>query len=374
MLSAVDSPFAPAAANCRRRFRNPSQAVVLLALLAVGFGCARPGPDPITWDGARAALNRARAELRPVDPQAAEEIERLVADAERATATERAAPVWRREPGSGAAAWLRAVESARRNLKEVRALRAAQAQRLEQLLERAEVRIAAAGSRIGLSGMSGHDAGQVAAGRTHVETARRLAEHGDYPAAIDHAAEALNLAAELDASWNRNHVRFSDPSLLAMWRGQAEAAIDESRRSKSAAIVIDKLRRKVYLYKSGRRVAQFDAELGANGLERKRYSGDRATPEGRYRITVKKAGRATKYYLALLIDYPNAEDQRRYRQGKANGSIPRRAGIGGLIEIHGGGGSGRDWTDGCIALTNEDMDRLYPQVQKGTSVTIVGTL
>ena len=342
--------------------------------LAAGVGCAAPGPDPITWDGARAALGRAVNELRPVDPQAAEEIERMVASAERATAAERAAPPWRREPGSGAAAWLKATETARRNLKEVRALRAAQAERLAQLLDRAEARIAAASRRIGRSGMSGHDAGQVAAGRTHVATAKRLAAQGDYPAAIDHAAEALTLAAELDASWNRNHVRFSDPSLLAMWRGQAEAAIDESRRTKSAAIVVDKLRRKVYLYKSGRRVARFDAELGSNGLERKRYSGDQATPEGRYRVTVKKSRGATKYYLALLIDYPNAEDQRRFRQGKANGSIPKRAGIGGLIEIHGGGGSGRDWTDGCIALTNEDMDRLFPQVQKGTSVTIVGTL
>lgn len=373
MLSSVDHSFAPAAAICRRRFRTASQVLVMLAV-AIGAGCAAPGPDPITWDGARAALGRAVGELRPVDPQAAEEIERLVASAERATAAERAAPPWRREPGSGAAAWLKATEAARRNLKEVRALRAIQAARLEQLLERAEVRIAAASRRIGRSGMSGRDAGQVAAGRTHVATARRLAAQGDYSAAIDHAADALNLAAELDASWNRNHVRFSDASLLAMWRGQAEAAINESRRTKSAAIVVDKLRRKVSLYKSGRKVAQFDAEFGSNGLERKRYSGDRATPEGRYRITVKKSRGATKYYLALLIDYPNAEDQRRFRQGKANGSIPKRAGIGGLIEIHGGGGSGRDWTDGCIALTNEDMDRLFPQVQNGTSVTIVGTL
>jgi hypothetical protein len=288
MLSSVDHILAPAAAICRRRFRTPLQVPVML-VLAVGAGCAAPGPDPITWDGTRAALRRAVDELRPVDPQAAEEIERLVASAERATAVERAAPPWRREPGSGAAAWLKATESARRNLKEVRALRASQAERLGQLLERAEQRIAAASRRIGRSGMSGRDAGQVAAGRTHVATARRLAAQGDYSAAIDHAADALTLAAELDASWNRNHVRFSDPSLLAMWRGQAEAAINESRRTKSAAIVIDKLRRKVSLYKSGHRVAQFDAELGSNGLERKRYSGDRATPEGRYRITAKKS-------------------------------------------------------------------------------------
>jgi len=373
MLRAVDQVLMPAAACCRRLFRTPSQALVMIAL-AAGLGCADPGPAPYEWIGVRRALGRAVVELRPVDPEAAEEVQRLVASAEVATAAEYAAPPWRRDPGRGAAAWLRAATTARKNLKEVRALRAVQAQRLEALLERAETRIAVASRRIGKSGMSARDAGNVAAGRTHVETARRLGAHGEYPAAIGHAAEALTLAAELDASWNRNHVRFSDPSLLALWRGQAQAAIDESRRSRTSAIVVDKLHRRVYLYKSGRRVAYYDAELGGNGLERKLHSGDRATPEGRYRVTVKKSGRATKYYLALLVDYPNAEDYRRYRQGVANGSVPRRAGIGGLIEIHGGGGVGRDWTDGCIALTNEDMDRLYPQVQKGTSVTIVGTL
>ncbi len=118
----------------------------------------------------------------------------------------------------------------------------------------------------------------------------------------------------------------------------------------------------------------FAAELGGNGLERKLHTGDRATPEGRYKVTVKKAGGATKYYLALLIDYPNAADLRRYRAAEAGGDVRRGTGAGSLIEIHGHGGSGRDWTDGCVALTNEDMDRLYPKVRVGTPVTIVGTL
>jgi hypothetical protein len=306
MLSAVDHSFAPAAAICRRRFRNPSQAFMALAL-AAGLGCAAPG-RPHHWDGARAALNRVRR-AASVDPQAARRSS-VARSAERATAIERpptGVPTRACAPGCG-------TESARR-LKEVRALPAARVEHARA----AEVR-----SRQPAAGSAGRDErSRCRPGRRradHVETARRLAD-GDYPAAIDHAAEALNLAAGLDASWNRNHVRFSDSSLIAMWRGQAEAAIDESRRSTSAAIVIDKLRRKVSLYKSGRRVAQFDAELGSNGLERKRYSGDRATPEGRYRITVKKAGRATKYYLALLIDYPNAgpaapaRQQGRFRSG-----------------------------------------------------------
>jgi L,D-peptidoglycan transpeptidase YkuD (ErfK/YbiS/YcfS/YnhG family) len=346
--------------------------LTLVALIALG--CTAPPPDPSQWDGARMALGRAVRELRPVDAAAAEEVERLVADAERATAAEAAAPPWRRDPGRGAAAWNRAARTARGCLAEVRTLRGLQARRLEQLLISAESRIDAAGNRIGRSGVSGRNAGQVAAGRTHVATARKLAAHGEYSAALDHATQALAVAAELDAAWSRNHERFSDPTLVALWRGIADATVQDSRRTGSTAIVVDKLHRRVLLYRAGRRVAQFDAELGANGLERKRFSGDRATPEGRYRVSVKKSGGATKYYLALLIDYPNSDDQRRYREGIADGSIPPKVGIGGLIEIHGGGGSGRDWTDGCVALTNEDMDRLFPQVRVGTPVTIVGTL
>jgi len=55
------------------------------------------------------------------------------------------------------------------------------------------------------------------------------------------------------------------------------------------------------------------------------------------------------------------------------GNIPRR-GIGNLIEIHGDGGKGINWTDGCVALTNSDMDKLYGLVGVGTPVTIVGSL
>jgi lipoprotein-anchoring transpeptidase ErfK/SrfK len=54
--------------------------------------------------------------------------------------------------------------------------------------------------------------------------------------------------------------------------------------------------------------------------------------------------------------------------------VPDGTGPGSLIEIHGHGGTGRDWTDGCVALSNEDMDQLFSRVRVGTPVTIVGTL
>ena len=58
---------------------------------------------------------------------------------------------------------------------------------------------------------------------------------------------------------------------------------------------------------------------------------------------------------------------------KRDGRLPRGAGIGSLIEIHGDGGRGEDWTSGCVALENHDMDRLFARVSVGTPVTIIGS-
>jgi hypothetical protein len=75
-----------------------------------------------------------------------------------------------------------------------------------------------------------------------------------------------------------------------------------------------------------------------------------------------------------LLDYPNKDDIRRFSQDKSNGTLPGSADIGGHIEIHGEGGRGNDWTDGCIALNNRDMDILYNLTAEGARVTIVGSL
>ena len=345
-----------------------------MAVALTAVACSPPPPEPSRWDGFRAALNRAIRELRPANPEAAAEVERLVTEAEIITARELVVAFWRRDPGRTEAAWSRAALTAGRGLAAVRAERAGKADRLASLLAHAEARIAAAEDRIGLAGVDGRHAGDTASARYHVTTARKLADGGEFASALSHAEEALVLAAGLDDSWSRSIGRFSDPTLLALWRAQAAETIDESRRTGNSAIIVDKLRRRLTLYQGGRESVVFAAELGGNGLERKLHTGDRATPEGRYRITVKKSGGATKYYLALLIDYPNAADLRRYRAAEDGGKVPHGTGAGSLIEVHGHGGTGRDWTDGCVALSNEDMDRLFSEVGVGTPVTIVGTL
>jgi len=76
--------------------------------------------------------------------------------------------------------------------------------------------------------------------------------------------------------------------------------------------------------------------------------------------------------MALLLDYPNAEDRRRFDEARRAGRVARNASLGGLIEIHGEGGRGRDWTKGCVALSNVEIQDLYSRVAVGTPVTIVG--
>jgi murein L,D-transpeptidase YafK len=99
-----------------------------------------------------------------------------------------------------------------------------------------------------------------------------------------------------------------------------------------------------------------------------------ATPEGMYKITQKFDGSKTKYYKALLLDYPNEEDKEKFRSEIQHGSLPASAKIGGLIEIHGNGGKGIDWTEGCIALTDTEMDVIFKIAKVGTPVTIIGSM
>lgn len=161
-------------------------------------------------------------------------------------------------------------------------------------------------------------------------------------------------------------------SSLPSWKRWVDETINWSRVNDASAIIVDKFAHKCYVYNNGKLVREFEAELGPNWIGDKNYRGDKATPEGKYHVTKLKTGKNTIYYKALLINYPNDEDKERYRKNVRSGRIPNR-GPGNLIEIHGGGGKGVNWTDGCVALTNDDMDKLWRYVSVGTPVTIVGS-
>jgi L,D-peptidoglycan transpeptidase YkuD (ErfK/YbiS/YcfS/YnhG family) len=152
-------------------------------------------------------------------------------------------------------------------------------------------------------------------------------------------------------------------------RRWAAETISHSKATGTAAIIVDKSKHRLYVITAGKVVNSYPCELGYNSGHQKRLSGDGATPEGQYKVTEVK--RRSKYYRALLLNYPNEADRVRFRQNKKEGVIPAYARIGGLIEIHGHGGQGKDWTEGCVAVADNVMDKLLQITGNGTRVTIV---
>jgi murein L,D-transpeptidase YafK len=124
------------------------------------------------------------------------------------------------------------------------------------------------------------------------------------------------------------------------------------------------------LLAEGRVVREFNVALGANPKGHKMQAGDERPPEGVYRLDYKNPGSA--FYKAIHISYPNARD---VASAKSRGVSP-----GGQIMIHGQKNglewlallSQRfDWTNGCIALANEDMDIVWERVKVGTPIEIL---
>jgi murein L,D-transpeptidase YafK len=161
---------------------------------------------------------------------------------------------------------------------------------------------------------------------------------------------------------------------LSQWKQWANETIAWSARQGAVAIVVDKMGGVCKVYNAGRLSAHYRIELGSNWIGDKRSRGDKATPEGKYHVRRKKGAGQTKYHRALEIDYPNEADLKWFREAKRRGQLPANARIGGLIEIHGEGGKGENWTEGCVALRNEDMEKVYAVATIGTPVTIVGAL
>jgi hypothetical protein len=198
--------------------------------------------------------------------------------------------------------------------------------------------------------------------------AEQLLQGGSYGDALEVLGDGMASLDRLDALLADYS---SDESRrIAIWRGWVKDTLSRSRREGRYAVIVDKSAHSLYLIRKGSLFKTFACELARNPAYQKRYAGDAATPEGKYSV-IKVKRRGSKYYKALLLDYPNRSDRERFVEDKANGLIPSGAGPGGYIEIHGMGGKGLDWTDGCVALTNEDMDQLLEYVGVETPVTIV---
>jgi murein L,D-transpeptidase YafK len=131
---------------------------------------------------------------------------------------------------------------------------------------------------------------------------------------------------------------------------------------------VDKSDRTISLYVEGHLVHVIEhIQLGDQPVGPKRFEGDERTPEGLYEIDW--ANPESSYYLSLHISYPNTAD---VAYAAAHGRS-----AGGMIMIHGQPNTlpfGRvpgDWTDGCIAVSDEEMDALWQSVPDGTPIEIV---
>ena len=208
--------------------------------------------------------------------------------------------------------------------------------------------------------------------RTALLEGRLLLEQRHYDEAAAAARRSLADAEAARDAAMPSAARFADGDLVRTWRGWIDETVAWSARKGKPAIVVYKEKRLLVLYDRGRAVGVYSADMGSNRLQQKRYAGDKATPEGRYHVVAKKKNGQTVYYKALLLDYPNAEDRARFARAKREGRVPDGAGPGLNIEIHGHGGREQDWTLGCVALADGDIDEVFARVEVGTPVTIVG--
>jgi murein L,D-transpeptidase YafK len=143
-----------------------------------------------------------------------------------------------------------------------------------------------------------------------------------------------------------------------------EPVVDHADR-----VVVHKKERTLELFKNGSSIRKYKIALGAEPVGPKTQQGDHKTPEGIY--VIDRRNERSKFYRALHISYPNAEDQARAAK---LGVSP-----GGDIMIHGlPNGFGwlgeshrlQDWTEGCIAVTDKEMDEIWKLVPDGTSIEI----
>ena len=207
-----------------------------------------------------------------------------------------------------------------------------------------------------------------------LKQARAFYEQRDYERSIKAADKAGHAVLAQTTVLARELGRYADDARITHWQTMVKQTVVWSSTHQTSAIVVSKADRILTLYKNGRKVLTYPVRLGFNGIREKQYQGDGATPEGRYHVTAKRGRGQTQFYRALVLDYPNADDRRRFASAKKSGRIAPTKSIGGQIEIHGVENELMAQTLGCIMLDNPQMVALFERVSPGTPVTIVGAL
>jgi len=155
--------------------------------------------------------------------------------------------------------------------------------------------------------------------------------------------------------------RFVVAGVLSAW---VPALARAAERLRADRIVVIKSERRLDLLKDGQVIRSYPVRLGRNPVGPKIFQLDGRTPEGMY--TIDRRSRASAFHLALHISYPQPENVAR----AAKYNLP----AGGAIFIHGTPGADRrferDWTDGCIAVSNRAIEEIWALVDDGTPIEI----
>ncbi len=178
--------------------------------------------------------------------------------------------------------------------------------------------------------------------------------------------EALNEYPEYDPE--RDYTKLGTISI-----NLANIGITSIKKNLVDKVVVYKSQYKIFLYKGNNLIKSFYISLGKKPKGPKLYEGDQKTPEGIYTLDYIKE--RSNYYKAFHISYPNSKDIERARK------LGKRPG--GMIMVHGEphfygkqedrvpGIMPSNWTNGCIALLNADMDEFLSLVDPGTTIEIL---
>jgi murein L,D-transpeptidase YafK len=166
--------------------------------------------------------------------------------------------------------------------------------------------------------------------------------------------------------WTRRSALALTAGFFALGAAPARAAFVQTRAVRANHIVVSKTNRVMALMNGAETLKRYEVQLGFAPEGHKLRSGDGRTPEGRYYID--RRNPRSDFFLSLGVSYPNAIDLARAR---ALGVRP-----GGDIFIHGGPRRAadrrkKDWTAGCIAVTDAEMEEVWSMVPTGIPITIL---
>ncbi len=169
----------------------------------------------------------------------------------------------------------------------------------------------------------------------------------------------------------RNLLALLLPAGLAFLFFQEIAVAQDPALGKADLVLVFKAERRLELRRGGHAFRSYRIALGANPVGHKMQEGDQRTPEGLYQLDWRNP--TSRFYRSIHVSYPSELDRDR---AATLGIDP-----GGMIMIHGFPNwyqpgiadrafAGRDWTDGCIAVSNQEMDEIWQAVDDGTPIMI----